>query len=118
MAFDIMFAGSRALPTGNYPVSASSDKPSFAQTTLAFEMNLSLQTTDRDVYNAFDWIREMGGFQSGIRRFFILVLYILTYKNYEAYMVSNLYNSSEIDEEREENGTKKAKRKEISLKQG
>ena len=45
------------------------------------------------------------------------MLYILTYKNYEAYMVSNLYNSSEIDEEREENGTKKAKRKEISLKQ-
>ena len=44
------------------------------------------------------------------------MLYILTYKNYEAYMVSNLYKSSEIDEEREVDSTKKAKRKEISLK--
>ena len=79
MAFDIMFAGSRALPTGNYPVSSSSDKPSFAQTTLAFEMNLSLQTTERDVYNAFDWIREIGGFSSGIKRFFFLVLFIVTF---------------------------------------
>ena len=54
-------------------------------------MSLDLETADRDVYNALDWIREMGGFQRGLRTICSLFLIILTYQNYETYMVSHLY---------------------------
>ena len=57
MAFDIIEAGRRVLPTEEYL-----SVPNFNYHTLAFEMNLDLQTADRDVYNALDWVREMGGF--------------------------------------------------------
>ena len=54
-------------------------------------MNLNLETADRDVYNALDWIREIGGFQVGIRRIFGLFLIAMTYKNFETYMTSQLF---------------------------
>ena len=89
MAFDVIFKGNRALPTQDYPTYGYT--PSFKQKTLSFEMNLNLETVDRDVYNALDWIRELGGFQRGMRTICGLALIILTYQNYEAYMVSQLF---------------------------
>ena len=85
MAFDIIEKGFRALPA-YYTVNGY--EPSYAQKTLAFEMCLNLATADRDVYNALDWIKELGGFQRGLRTIFSLFLLVLTYKNYETYMVS------------------------------
>ena len=54
-------------------------------------MNLNLETADRDVFNALDWVRELGGFTRGLRTIFNLVLIVITYRNYETYMVSKLY---------------------------
>ena len=54
-------------------------------------MNLNLETADRDVYNVLDWIREIGGFLVGIRRIFGLFLIAMTYKNFETYMTSKLF---------------------------
>ena len=54
-------------------------------------MNLNLETADRDVYNALDWVREMGGFQRGLRTIFSMFLIIMTYNHYETYMVSQLF---------------------------
>ena len=54
-------------------------------------MNLNLEVAERDVYNLLDWIRSLGGFQRGLRTIFFLFIYAFTYKNYETYMVSQLY---------------------------
>ena len=54
-------------------------------------MNLNLETADRDVFNALDWVRELGGFTRGLRTIFYIVLIVITYRNYETYMVSQLY---------------------------
>ena len=88
MAFDIIEKGFRALPT-YYTVNGY--EPSYTQKTLAFEMCLNLATADRDVYNTIDWIKELGGFQRGLRTIFSVFLLVLTYKNYETYMVSKLF---------------------------
>ena len=62
-------------------------------------MNLNLETADRDVFNAFDWVRELGGFTRGLRTIFSLMLIVITYRNYETYMVSHLYQKPEDDQE-------------------
>ena len=54
-------------------------------------MNLNLETADRDVFNALDWVRELGGFTRGLRTIFNIVLIVITYRNFETYMVSQLY---------------------------
>ena len=54
-------------------------------------MNLHLMTAERDGYNALDWVRSLGGFQRGLRTIFSLVIIVVTYNNFETYMVSNLY---------------------------
>ena len=64
-------------------------------------MNLNLMTAERDVYNALDWVRTLGDFQRGLRTILSLFMIVLTYNNYETYMISQLYKSSrktEIDE--------------------
>ena len=55
-------------------------------------MNLNLMTAERDVYNALDWVRTLGGFQRGLRTILSLVMIVLTYNNYETYMISHLYD--------------------------
>ena len=51
MTFDILETGSRATKYG-----------SGRGQVLSFEMNLDLRTAERDVYNALDWVRTLGGF--------------------------------------------------------
>ena len=60
-------------------------------------MNLNLETADRDVYNTLNWIQDLGGMMKGIRMIFSLLLYLLTYSNYETYMIANLFESFEQD---------------------
>ena len=78
-------------------------------------MNLNLETADRDVYNALDWVREMGGFQRGLRTIFNLFLIIMTYNHYETYMVSNLFkvgdrgNGSDINVSRRSTNGQRAR---------
>ena len=98
MAFDVIFKGNTALPTQDYPTYGYN--PSFKQKTLSFEMNLNLETVDRDVYNALDWVRELGGFQRGMRTMCGLVLMIMTYQNYESYMISQLDQSKNEKQKR------------------
>ena len=81
MAFDIVETGKRP-PLTAYEISSE---------TLSFEMNLDLEVTEREVYSLLDWIRSLGGFQRGLRTIFSLFLMVVTYKNYETYMVSQLY---------------------------
>ena len=56
-------------------------------------MNLNLETADRDVYNMLNWIQDLGGMMKGIRMIFSLLLYLLTYSNYETYMLKHLFES-------------------------
>ena len=58
-------------------------------------MSLNLMTAERDVYNALDWVRTLGGFQRGLRTILSLVMIVLTYNRYEAYMISKLYQKNE-----------------------
>ena len=60
-------------------------------------MNLNLETADRDVFNALDWVRELGGFMRGLRTIFNIVLIVITYRNFETYMVSQLYIKPDSD---------------------
>ena len=87
MAFDIVETGKRP-PLTAYSISSE---------TLSFEMNLDLEVTEREVYSLLDWIRSLGGFQRGLRTIFSLFLMVLTYKNYETYMVSQLYEKPNRD---------------------
>ena len=68
-------------------------------------MNLNLEVAERDVYTLLDWIRSIGGFQRGLRTIFSIFLLFFTYKHYETYMVSKLY---------EEKDAKKLSQKQIS----
>ena len=88
-AFDIVETGTRP-PLTAYGVSSE---------TLSFEMNLNLEVTERQVYSLLDWIRSLGGFQRGLRTIFSLALLILTYKRYETYMVSHLFQRTKEDEQ-------------------
>ena len=58
-------------------------------------MNLDLETADRDVYNMLDWVKEIGGLLKGLRMIFSLVVLVLTYKNFETFMISHLFQSPE-----------------------
>ena len=58
---------------------------------LSFEMSQNLATVDREVYTALDWVGDLGGLFDGLSLIFSLVLAILTYKNYDTYMVAKLF---------------------------
>ena len=66
-------------------------------------MNLNLETADRDVYNMLNWIQDLGGMMKGIRMIFSLLLYLLTYSNYETYMLKHLFES--FDQNQKSNKT-------------
>ena len=85
MAFDIIETGKRPLL----------HHKGFVSQTLAFEMNLNLEVAERDVYTLLDWIRSIGGFQRGLRTIFSIFLLFFTYKQYETYMVSKLYEEKD-----------------------
>ena len=76
-------------------------------------MSLDLETVDRDVYNALDWVRELGGFTRGLRSIFSLVLIVLTYNHYESYMISELFQREEKSQEKEINSMITAKENEV-----
>ena len=82
MTFDILKAGSRATKYGDEPWQ-----------TLSFEMNLDLETADRNVYNVLDWISTLGGFLRGLRIIFTILLLVPLYNYYELTMVEHLYQS-------------------------
>ena len=59
--------------------------------TLSFEMSTNLATVDREVYTGLDWVGDLGGLFDGLKLMFSSVLAILTYKNYDTYMVAKLF---------------------------
>ena len=83
MAFDIQEGGSR---------STEFDQPD--EQTLAFEMNLDLATAEREVFNILDLVSILGGFQRGLRTILTFILAVITYKNYEKFMVAELFQST------------------------
>ena len=72
---------------------------------LSFEMSMDLATVDREVYTALDWVGDLGGLFDGMKLIFSLVLAILTYKNYDTYMVAKLFQLR--SNEAEQGGGKK-----------
>ena len=63
-------------------------------------MNLNLETVDRDVYNMFLLVRDLGGMMKGTRMIFSVLVYLLTYSNYSTYMVSHLFQSFDKKKQR------------------
>ena len=51
-------------------------------------MNLNLLSIEREVYNTLDLIGDTGGVMEGLNVICIAFLSILTYKNYDTYMVA------------------------------
>ena len=78
--FDIIFSGERPY-----------EFPDFVHWTISYEMHLNIRTYDREVYNALDWIGDIGGLFDGLRGISILFLGILTYRKYDNFMVAQLY---------------------------
>ena len=54
-------------------------------------MHLNIRTYDREVYNALDWLGDLGGLYDGLRGILLIFLGILTYKRYDNFMVAQLY---------------------------
>ena len=52
---------------------------------------MNLATVDREVYTGLDWVGDLGGLFDGLKLMFSSVLAILTYKNYDTYMVAKLF---------------------------
>ena len=59
--------------------------------TISYEMNLNIRTYDREVYNALDWLGDLGGLFDGLRGISALFLAVLAYKKYDTFMVAQLY---------------------------
>ena len=59
--------------------------------TISYEMHLNIRTYDREVYNALDWLGDLGGLYDGLRGILLVFLGILTYKRYDNFMVAQLY---------------------------
>ena len=78
--FDIISSGERPY-----------EFPDFVHWTISYEMHLNIRTYDREVYNALDWIGDIGGLFDGLRGISILFLGILTYRKYDNFMVAQLY---------------------------
>ena len=75
------------------------------QLSLSYEMSLNLRTYDREVYNFLDWLGDIGGLYDGLRGIFMIFLSVLTYKRYDTYMVSQLYQQQA--EKNEDHGDKR-----------
>ena len=67
-------------------------------------MSLDLRTYDREVYNFLDWLGDVGGLNDGLRGIFMLFLSVLTYKRYDSYMVSQLYQQESKNEDQGKKG--------------
>ena len=52
---------------------------------------MDLTTVGREVYTGLDWIGDLGGLFDGLKLMFSSALAILTYKNYDIYMVAKLF---------------------------
>ena len=62
--------------------------PDLVHWTISYEMNLNIRTYDREVYNALDWLGDLGGLYDGLRGIVMLFLILLTYKKYDTFMVA------------------------------
>ena len=72
-------------------------------------MNLNLETADREVFNALDWVEEMGGFYKGLKLLSTASLLVFASKNFEKYMISHLYGSQENGQNRGRNSEGKTR---------
>ena len=68
---------------------------------LNFEMQLNLIEYDREVYTTLDWFGNLGGLSEGLKILFGLLIGVLNYHMYSAYMVAALFKVSERKEDHE-----------------
>ena len=55
-------------------------------------MCLDLEQAEREVYHILDWIGDLGGLYDGLKIFLSGILYFITYKMYDSYMVAHLFS--------------------------
>ena len=58
---------------------------------ISFEMNLNLDTAEREVYHFLDWIGDLGGLLDGVNAICLVCVVFFTYKTYDNYMASKLF---------------------------
>ena len=54
-------------------------------------MSLDLKEYDREVYTSLDWFGNLGGLSEGLKIMFSLLIGVLNYQMYNAYMVAELF---------------------------